>query len=344
MTIARGAAAALLCIACVGCGQRTTRVVVYCALDREFADEILADFTKATGLEVDKRYDTEANKSVGLYEDLVREASRPRCDVHWNNEILATIRLQRRGIYAAYESPAAKAFPNEFKSDDHTWTGFAARARVLIVNTERVKDSKEWPQSLLDLTHEKWRGRIALAKPLFGMTATHAACLFEAWGDDKARDFFTKLKTNKVQIVAGNKQAAVGVGLGQFDVGLTDTDDALAEIDQKRPVTMIFPDRDAPPSSGLGTLFVPNTVAMVKGCPNPEGAKKVIDYLLSPEVEAKLAEGKSRQIPLNPHVKAEMPGPMRAAHNARRLPVDFAKAALVWEESQAFLKNLYALR
>ena len=327
----------------LGCSRPAPRVVVYCALDREFAEDILAEFAKRSGLEVIKRYDTEANKSVGLYEDLIREAGRPRCDVHWNNEILATMRLQRQGVYTAYESPAALPYPAAFKSADHTWTAFAARARVLIVNTNKVKPV-EMPASLLDLTNPAWKGRVAIAKPLFGTTATHAACLFQAWGDAKARAFFEKLKTNDVQIAAGNKQVAVGVGVGQFDVGLTDTDDALAEIDQGRPVAMIFPDRDAAEKSGLGTLFIPNTVAMIKNCPNPVGAGKLIDYLLSPEVEAKLAQGASRQIPLNPQVKAEMPNVMQPARTARPLPVDFTKAADVWDDSQKFLKDAFALR
>ena len=82
-----------LCLALLaGCSRPSNRVVVYCALDREFSDPILEDFVQASGLEVVKRYDTEANKAIGLYEDLVREADRPRCDVHWNNEIIATIR------------------------------------------------------------------------------------------------------------------------------------------------------------------------------------------------------------------------------------------------------------
>ena len=327
----------------LGSGTSVPRVVVYCALDREFAEDVLAEFTKRTGLEVDKRYDTEASKSVGLYDDLIREAGRPRCDVHWNNEILATIRLQRQGVYASYESPAALPFPAQYKAADHTWTAFAARARVLIVNARKAWP--ELPSSITDLTKPELKGRVVMAKPLFGTTATHAACLFQTWGDANARDFFEKLKANDVQIVAGNKQVAVEVGAGRMDIGLTDTDDALAEIDQGRPVAMIFPDGDGFfPESALGTLFIPNTVAMIKNCPNPEGAKKLIDYLLNPEVEAKLAVGDSRQIPLNPHVKVDMPAVMRPARTARPLPVDFSKAADAWGESQRFLKDLFALR
>src|SRR5262245_13372450 len=344
--LAIGATTLLLVIAAgafLGWGRTVPRVVVYCALDREFAEDILQAFTKQTGLEVVTRYDTEANKSVGLYHDLSREASRPRCDVHWNNEILATIRLQREGVYAPYESPAALPYPAQFKAADHTWTAFAARARVLIVNTRR--NWTEMPSSITDLMKPELKGRVVMAKPLFGTTATHAACLFQAWGDANARDFFEKLKANDVQIVAGNKQVAVEVGAGRYDVGLTDTDDALAEIDQGRPVAMVFPDSEGFFSASvLGTLFIVYKVVMIKGCPNPDGAKKLIDFLLSPVVEAKLAQGESRQIPLNPHVKIEMSKVMQPARSAHPLRVDFNKAADTWENSQKFLKELFALR
>jgi iron(III) transport system substrate-binding protein len=325
------------------------RLVVYCAHDREFAEEILEDFARASGLEVLPRYDTEANKAVGLYEDLIRESERPRCDVHWNNEILATIRLQKRGLLEPYRSPAAAAFgslPPQFRADDDSWHAFAARARIILVNTELVP-KRDWPAGLKDLTQPRWRNRLALAKPQFGTTATEATCLFQAWGEEAGRAFYKKLKMNGVHIVAGNKQVAVGVGQGQFAAGLTDTDDAMAEIDAGRPVAIIFPDRAAtvPGSTEAekrGTLFLPNTVAVIRGCPHPDGARKLVDFLLSPEVEAKLAACKSRQIPLNPSVRAALPKEIETPRTVRSLAVDFAGAAELWPDVQSFLVREFA--
>lgn len=326
-----------------GCGRGPSeQVVVYCAHDREFADEILRDFTRQTGIAVVPRYDTEANKSVGLYEDLLREAARPRCDVHWNNEILATIRLHQKGVLEPYASPSAAPYPALFKAKDHAWTAFAARARVLLVNTQLARG--DLPKTLWDVTEPRWKGRVAMAKPLFGTTATQAACLFATWGEEKSQDFYRKLHANDVRIVPGNKQVAVGVGQGQFAVGLTDTDDAFAEIDAGHPVAIVYPDADAPPDSDRGTLFIPNTVALIKGAPHPAAAKKLIDYLLSPAVEAKLARSKSRQIPLNPRVQVELPKYLATPRTARALPVDFARAAEQWHDSQAFLVKQFALR
>jgi iron(III) transport system substrate-binding protein len=323
-----------------GCGSRSSnlgqRVVLYSAQDQEFAEEILKDFTRRTGLAVAPRFDTEANKSVSLYEDLVREAKRPRCDVHWNNEIIGTIRLQLQGLLEPYASPSAQPYPEQYKAKDGSWYAFAGRARVLVVNTQKVAEPDR-PRGLWDLTQARWKGQVAMAKPQFGTSATQAACLFAAWGPDKAREFYRALHKNQVQLVPGNKQAAEGVGQGQFAIGLTDTDDAMAEIEAHHPVVLVFPDRDAPADSKLGTLFIPNTVAQIRGCPNPEGARRLIDYLLSPEVEAKLAQSASRQIPLNPQVRVALPTAIEPARSARPLPVDFARAADSWDEAQSFL-------
>jgi iron(III) transport system substrate-binding protein len=330
-----GLLVALLLSSLISCHSNPTkRVVVYCAHDREFSEEILDQFKKQSGLEVEVAYDTEANKSVGLYEKLIQEAAQPRCDVHWNNEILATIRLQQQGILQPYDSPSSAPYPAQFKAKDHTWTAFAARARVLIVNTDKVKKA-DYPTSLWDLTDPRWKGQIAMAKPLFGTTATQAACLFQAWGKDKAIDFYRKLHANDVQLVAGNKQVATGVGAGQFAIGMTDTDDAYEEILEKRPVVMLFPG---------DVLFIPNTVAMIKGCPNPAGAKKLIDFLLSPEVERRLAESKSKQIPLNSNVQVDSLEPIKTPRTVRALAVDFDLAAESWKESQAFLVKEFGLR
>lgn len=320
-----------------------SRVVVYCAHDREFAEPIFAAYRQQTGIDVAVRYDVEANKSVGLYEDLVREKDRPRCDVHWNNEILATIRLQRQGVLAPYASPSAEPFPPQFKAHDHTWTAFAARARVLLVNTQKVAPDAV-PRTLAELTRPAWKGRVAMAKPLFGTTATQAACLFAAWGQDDAEDFYRKLHANGVVLVPGNKQVAIGVGAGRFAVGLTDTDDAQAEIDAGRPVQVIYPDAAAAPKSQRGVLFIPNTVALIRGGPNAEAGKKLIDYLLSPEVEAKLARSASRQIPLNPQVKLDTLPRLETPQTVRALPIDFGRAADSWPTSQDFLARLFALR
>ena len=315
-----------------GCSKRESRLVVYCAQDREFAEGLLADFTRETGLAIEPKFDTEANKSVALAVELEKEAARPRCDVHWNNEILGTLRLARKGVYLPYEPTNSQPFPDWTKAPDRTWQAFAARARVLIVNTNIVKDP---PRSLLDLTHPKWKATVAMAKPFFGTTATHAACLFESMGAEAAKTFYRNLKANGVNLVAGNKQVAVDVAAGRFAVGTTDTDDALIEMQAGKPVTMIQAD------DKLGTLFIPNTLAVVKNGPNPDAAKKLVEFLLRAETEKRLAEGGGFQIPLNPDVQAKLPTGLLTPSQTRPMAVDFNRAADHWDTAQRFLRDTF---
>jgi len=170
-----------LCAAVSGCDRSSPvvpdRVVLYTSLDRSFSEPIIEEFQRRTGIRVDTVYDTESTKTVGLVNRIRAEAQRPRCDVFWNNEIVNTVRLKHKGVLTEYRPQAAQNFPPEFRDRDGKWTGFAARARVLIVNTELVKE-EETPAKLSDLLDPKWQGKIGIAKPLFGSTATWVATIY----------------------------------------------------------------------------------------------------------------------------------------------------------------------
>jgi iron(III) transport system substrate-binding protein len=328
----------VLAISCLlafpGCWTASQpEVVIYAALDREFSELVLNDFTKATGIRVLAKYDDESTKTVGLTNVLIQEASRPRCDVFWNNEILNTLRLEEKGLLAAYHSPAAVDYPEMVRSPDGRWHGFAARARILIVNTKLVAVN-ERPKSIYDLADSKWKGQIGIARPVAGTTATHVACLFAVLGEEKAKVFFRNLKANDIQILGGNKQVAQACAGGQIAFGLTDTDDAVIEIDRASPVTIIYPDREA---DQLGTLFIPNTLSILKNCPHPDHAKQLVDFLLSPAIEEKLALGASAQIPLNPAVKTKTR--VETPQTVHAMSIDFPTAAKHWDAAMKFIET-----
>ena len=311
-------------------------VVVYSALDREFSAPVLADLAGRGGLTLRAKYDVESTKTVGLVNAIMAESANPRCDLFWNNEILNTIRLKRKGLLEPFRPRAADDLPATFHDPDGQWYGFAARARVLLVNT-RFINKPERPTGIADLAGFRWNGRVGMAKPLFGTTATHAACLFAAWGDEKARAFFKSLKANDVQVFSGNRQVAAAVASGQILFGLTDTDDAMLEIEAGSPVEIVYPDR-AP--GQLGTLFIPNTLCRIKGSPHPEAAAKLADAIVSPEVEDRLAVGPSAQIPLLK--TAKKPARVETPATVHAMEVDFQAAADTWERAAAFLAREFA--
>ena len=311
------------------------RVVVYSSQDREFADPVLQGYAQKVGVEVLSKFDVESTKTVGLANTIIAEKTRPRCDLFWNNEILNTLRLKEQGLLASFAPAHSSDLPEAFKDKDGNWYGFAARARILIVNTKLVPES-ERPKGIKDLVDPRWKGKIGIAKPLFGTTATHAACLYVAWGQTKAEQFFLDLKANGVQVLSGNKQVATAVGSGQIAFGLTDTDDAMGELNAGSPVAIIYPDRNP---DELGTLFIPNTLAIIKGAPNDEAARELANYLLSPAIESALANGPSAQIPLlkSTDVTARVETP-KTVH---AMVVDFEAAVKVWDRTSRFLDNVF---
>jgi iron(III) transport system substrate-binding protein len=328
----------LACIGCLGCAgsNSSNEVVVYSALDREFADPILTEFAKDTAIEALPKFDIESTKTVGLTNEIIAEAKRPQADVFWNNEILNTLRLEKLGLLESYRPPAAEVFDERWRSKNGTWYGFAARARILIVNKKLV-DGHTPPSSIEDLADPQWNGKIGIAKPLFGTTSTQAACLFAVLGTEKAEDYFRRVKKNNAQVLGGNKRVAEMVAAGQLAFGLTDTDDAIIEVERGMPVEIVYPDQGL---NQIGTLFIPNTISMIKGCPHPAAAKKLIDFLLSPKVEEELSQGAGAQIPLSPLVKSK--ARVETPSTIKAMQVDFEAAADQWEIAARFIREEFA--
>tara|TARA_R110002095_G_scaffold136661_1_gene118296 strand:- start:1293 stop:2336 length:1044 start_codon:yes stop_codon:yes gene_type:complete len=268
--------------------QQDEAIVVYCAHDAIFSEEILNEFEQKTGIKVEPRFDTEATKSLGLTNLIIREQDHPRCDVFWNNQTLGTAALKEQGLLEAYQGAGYRRIPEKFKDPDGYWTGFAARLRVYITNTEKLNASQtSIEQSLAGPLNE-----VAIAKPLYGTTLTHYTVLCDAWGLEKLKQWHFSLQERGIQETSGNASVKNLVASGACALGFTDTDDYFVAVDEKRPVATF------PITVNEQVILIPNSVAMIKGTKKQKQAKLLIDYLLSAEVELKLAQSQSRQIPL----------------------------------------------
>jgi iron(III) transport system substrate-binding protein len=274
-------------------------VCVYCALDQEHSQAMLARFTQETGLQVKPRFDSEASKTVGLVSAILEEASAPRCDVFWNNELAHTVRLAQRGVLQPYQSPNAAAIPAQFRDPIGLWTGFAARARVFIVNKDLLPDPAQWPKSMWDLLDPKWQGRCAVARPLTGTTLTHFAALRGVLGEVEFNRFVDGLFANGVVFLQSNGATMREVAAGKLAFAFTDTDDYHVAAGKGHQVACVFPDQEP---NQVGTMLIPNAVAIIAGAPRVDAAKKLVDWILSEQTEALLAAAKSAQIPLRASV------------------------------------------
>ncbi len=313
----------------IGVCVNANEVVVYTSEDKYFSEPVLKDFENASGINVKAIYDTEETKSTGILNRLIAEKNNPRADVFWSGDPVRPIML--KGLLTPYKSPSSHDIPDIYKDKEGYWAGFSARSRVILYNVNLVEYGEE-PQSIFDFLKPEWKGRAAVANPLFGTTSIHFAAIFVLLGDEQATDLFNKLKENDVRIVTSNGEVRRLVSRGEVAAGLTDTDDAHVALKEKSPVKIVFPDQ-----SDIGTLIMPNMVCLIKEGPNPENGKKLIDYLLTREVEKKLAYADCAQMPLRYGV--QRPIDVRSLDSIKGMDVSYSEVAKKLGEIGSFLKE-----
>jgi iron(III) transport system substrate-binding protein len=313
----------------------TRQVTVYVSTDRVFSEPVLREYEKRAGVTVNAVYDTEETKSTGLANRLLAERARPQADVFWSNEPVRTLVLKSRNVLAPYKSPSAEGIPSVLVDPDGYWTGFSARIRVIAYNTTLVTPG-EAPTSIFDLADPKWRGQVAIADPRFGSTSFHVAALYALAGDEKMDDFFRRLKANGVRVVDGNSVVRDLVARGEVKVGLTDTDDVNVALENGQPIAMVLPDKD-----GFGVPVMPNMVSLIADAPHPDEARRLVDYLLSADVERQLAQSEAVQIPL--HSGVQGPRNIPAIDTFKPMMLDYAKAADRVEDATKRLAGILGL-
>ena len=233
---------------------RVSEVIVYAAQDREYSEPILIRFERETGLKVKAIYDSEAVKTVGLANRLLAERARPRCDVFWGNEELRTRQLASQNVFR----------------ERNGWNLFGYRSRRIVINTNLVAPDGA-PRSLIELTNATWRGKIAMAYPLFGTTATHFLALRQHWGESNWLVWCRALQANQPRILDGNSMVVRQVGRGEATIGLTDSDDIAAGQREGLPVVAL----PLTPES----LLIPNTIAMIRNAPHEHAAQHLFTHL-----------------------------------------------------------------
>jgi len=245
---------AIFSLLLAGCAK-PDHVVLYTSQDQFYAEPILKDFTEQTGIEVRSVFDNESAKTAALANRLRAEQANPQCDVFWSNEEMHTRLLAREGILPVGQIKAV---------------GF--RTRQIVINTNMLS-AADAPKSLLELGHDKWRGKVALAYPLFGTTSAHFMALRQNWGDQKFREWCEALVQNSAKVVDGNSIVVRLVGAGECAIGLTDSDDIQAGLNQGFPIAAVPDFREQ--------FIIPNTIAVVSATPHSALASQLAEFLSS---------------------------------------------------------------
>jgi len=199
---------------------------------------------------------------------------------------LAPWTLADRGVLAPYRGPGWSAFRRAFKDDEGRWTGFAARLRVIVVNTAHLPADEAAVRTRLagDLS------RAAIAKPLYGTTLTHYSVLWAAPGPRWAHRVASRLaRAAAAARRTGTQRSRTSSRKAPCDLGFADTDDFFEAKDDGKAVAAV-PVRLADGT----TICIPNTVALVQGARHEAAGRQLVDYLLLLRKRNSRSRGRSR--------------------------------------------------
>lgn len=304
------------------------RLVVYSGRKEKAIKPVVEAFTKQTGLPVDLK----GGKTSGLANEIRMEKANPRGDLFISTEGGIMEILAGDGLLDPYRSPATKAIPDDFKSPTGSWTGISGRARVILYNKNLVVE-KEVPKSVFELTDPKWKGKLAIAGTRERTSLAWVSMLVAVRGEAFTRDYIKALLANGLKILTDNTEVWQGVGRGEFAVGLTNSPNYYLAKKMGLPVGVVYPDQGP---DGIGTPINANAVAVIKGAKHPEGARKFIDFVLSPEGQRILVAA-DYEIPLLP---GGDPGEVLPAKAIKQPPVTEQRLAALAEPTIKLLTAL----
>ncbi len=207
-----------------------------------------------------------------MFNRVKAEAANPQADV------VLTGGIDSGGSFREYlDDYISKEDANLFTSaKDHPWyNAVFLHPMGIIYNTNLVKEGevKGW----MDLTDPKWKGKVLMPDPRkSGSAFGELIIMLHAFGrDGKGWDYFTNLYSN-LTVTTSSSHTYKFVASGEFPLGLTHERNAYKYRDGGSPVGFIYPEE--------GTAVRPDGIYLVKNGPNPELAKKFIDFVLSKEI------------------------------------------------------------
>lgn len=281
MSVAAAAGAVALGLGLAGCGGEDDSLTVYSGRTESLVSPLIERFSEETGIEVDVRYG-DTNDLALL---IGTEGGDSPADVYWGQSPGATAYLAGRDLLAPLPEETLGAVAAGFEDPDGEWVGVSGRERTLVYNADLVEES-ELPGSVLDLTDERFRGRVALA-PSNGSFQDFVTAMRAIRGEQAAEDWLRGMAANDVATYANNNAIVEAVGRGEVEMGLVNHyyNYRFLEEDPSLPSrNHQFADGD------IGNLIIPSSVSVLASSDQAEDARAFVDFLLSEESQRYFAD------------------------------------------------------
>lgn len=289
-----------------GIAQAQQKLVIYTSNDSTLNELVSAAFGKEDGVQVDM---VSAGSGV-VMKRIQSEKDRPQGDIVWG--VSRSLLETNKAYFAPYASKNIDAIPAEYRDPNNLWIGNNLHLLVITQNTKALPES-EGPKSWNDLLDPKYKGKIAFTDPAnSGSAYSTVTMLVDLWGGGDAG--WKKVKALLANVKVLNRSSLVfqGVGNGEYPLGISLEYAGYLWANNGAPVKTIYP--------AEGTYAAMEGVAIIKGGPNPESAKKFVDWINRKDVRETILKATFRRPARKDLDLSNLPGRMPGLEKVKLIP------------------------
>jgi iron(III) transport system substrate-binding protein len=290
-----------LCLSLVGAATlaqaaQPQAVTVYSARIEALLKPTLDEYTKQTGVKINLLTDSGGS----LTERLAAEGASSPADVLITVDVGNLWNVAERGLLQKVDSPLLNAnVPANFRDPGNRWWGLSERSRTIFYAADRVKP--EQLSTYEDLADPKWKGKLCLRTSKQAYTQSLVAMLIAKHGVEKSEAIVKGWVNNLAGDVFTNDTSLLkAIASGQCDVGIANTyyfGRILAkEPDFNKQVKLFWANQGK--NEGGAHVNV-SGAGVTKHAKNPEGARKLLEWLSSANVQTAYTHG-TYESPINP--------------------------------------------
>ena len=301
---------------CIGQVQAADDVVVYSSRIDELIKPVFDAYTQETGVKVKFITDKEAP----LMARIKAEGANTPADLLLTVDAGNLWQAEQMGILQPLKSDVVAAnIPPQYRASSGAWTGLSLRARTIVYSTERVKPGEL--STYEALADENWEGRLCLrtSKKVYNQSLT--ATLLETHGAKKTEQILTGWVNNLATDVFSDDNSVINaIDAGQCDVGIVNTY-YFGRLHAQNPdlkVRLFWPNQN-----DRGVHVNLSGIGLTKYAPNPEGARKLVEWMTGETAQAIFA-GANKEFPANPKAPVSEEVASWGSFKADTIPVEVA--------------------
>ncbi len=248
------------------------------------AENSFDTFTEETGIKVEF-----LSMSTGsALAKLQAEDGKTEADIWFGGGVDSYLNARDLGYLEAYKSPESEAINPQYSDKDGYYSGLALVPAGFIVNDDLLKEKGlEPPKTWEDLADPKYKGEVIMADPaISGTNYAIVSGLIQAWGEEKAWDYFKRLNENIEFYAKGGGEPLEKVAAGEFAIGVVAITGGTYAAGDTNPTSVVYPEDLIP--------WTPAPIAIFKNTKNLEAAKVFVDWYLSKHGQEILREADAR--------------------------------------------------